>query len=337
MIERGEHQGVVALAGDALVGHIAVRPAGRRHRGGRDGHDDRRPRVIAAEASWAGWPSGWSGSAATAASRDSSTSRPPPTRSCSAPRSPAAGARPGSSSATSPRRPPTARSSGRRRDGSRSPSSTSRSRLRVRRSCSRPRATSRRSRRWRATCASHGAGSPPARLPRGRPRSPDRSDRIRSLERATLEHIGADVAEVAAGLADSEQDLVHVDLPMSDVAIDAATEALVAAGFVFAAWLPGWAGHDVLRLQRARPSQRERSGRRALRGRGRDPAPDRRRRGRRPARAELRRRRRAVDRAHRPRRRTDVLRGRADQPPLALLLEDVRRPAGDARAREHAS
>ena len=38
---------------------------------------------------------------------------------------------------------------------------------------------------------------------------------------------------------------------------------------------------------------------------------------------------------HRPRRRPDVLRGRADQPALALLLEDVGRPAGHARAREH--
>ena len=32
--------------------------------------------------------------------------------------------------------------------------------------------------------------------------------------------------------------------------------------------------------------------------------------------------------------RTDVLRRRPDQPALALLLEDVRAPAGDARARE---
>ena len=41
------------------------------------------------------------------------------------------------------------------------------------------------------------------------------------------------------------------------------------------------------------------------------------------------------DSADRPRPLADVLRGRADQLRLALLLEDVRRPARHARAREH--
>jgi hypothetical protein len=37
---------------------------------------------------------------------------------------------------------------------------------------------------------------------------------------------------------------------MSDPAIDHAVELLTQRSFAFAAWLPGWAGHDVLRLQR---------------------------------------------------------------------------------------
>ena len=45
---------------------------------------------------------------------------------------------------------------------------------------------------------------------------------------------------------------MHVDLPMSDPAIEHATGALLHAGFVYGAWLPGWAGADVLRLQRVR-------------------------------------------------------------------------------------
>src|SRR3954454_263178 len=43
---------------------------------------------------------------------------------------------------------------------------------------------------------------------------------------------------------------------------------------------------------------------------------------------------RAGDLGDRARPGPDVLRGRPDQPALALLLEDVSAPAGDARARE---
>lgn len=43
--------------------------------------------------------------------------------------------------------------------------------------------------------------------------------------------------------------VVHVDLPMNDPAINAAVEQLRRSAFAFAAWLPGWAGHDVLRMQ----------------------------------------------------------------------------------------
>src|SRR3954452_9357070 len=44
---------------------------------------------------------------------------------------------------------------------------------------------------------------------------------------------------------------------------------------------------------------------------------------------------RLVDLLRRPRRGPAVLRGRAAEAALALLLEDVRRPTGDARGGEH--
>jgi hypothetical protein len=76
------------------------------------------------------------------------------------------------------------------------------------------------------------------------------ADPRRSLQRYTIDRIGADVAGVVDTFTLSNQHLVHVDLPMIDPAIEVATEALLSAGFVFGAWLPGWARHDVLRLQR---------------------------------------------------------------------------------------
>ena len=45
--------------------------------------------------------------------------------------------------------------------------------------------------------------------------------------------MGADIGEIAERLGVVEKDLVHVDLPMGDAAIEQATDALLAAGFVF--------------------------------------------------------------------------------------------------------
>ncbi len=39
---------------------------------------------------------------------------------------------------------------------------------------------------------------------------------------------------------------------MNEPGVDAAATALRGGRFAFGAWLPGWAGHDVLRMQRLR-------------------------------------------------------------------------------------
>lgn len=74
------------------------------------------------------------------------------------------------------------------------------------------------------------------------------ADPARGLERVTVGRIGADLAARVA--QETSAGLVHVDLPLDDPAIDGAVEALRRASFAYGAWLPGWAGHDVLRLQR---------------------------------------------------------------------------------------
>jgi len=75
-------------------------------------------------------------------------------------------------------------------------------------------------------------------------------DGPRGLARISVERIGTDMADqVEAIMSASGAALVHVDLPMHDAAIDDAVELLCESSFAFAAWLPGWAGHDVLRLQ----------------------------------------------------------------------------------------
>jgi predicted N-acetyltransferase YhbS len=76
------------------------------------------------------------------------------------------------------------------------------------------------------------------------------TDPARSLERCLIDRIGTDIAGLVDALALSDQHLIHVDLPMTDPGIEHATEMLLAAGFVFGAWLPDWVHHDVLRLQR---------------------------------------------------------------------------------------
>lgn len=98
------------------------------------------------------------------------------------------------------------------------------------------------------------------RAPAGAPRGPSRLERsaepARGLERVIVRRIGPDLAERV--LQGTTAPLVHVDLPMDDPAIGDAVESLRAAAFAYAAWLPGWAGHDALRLQRlADPSEAE--------------------------------------------------------------------------------
>lgn len=72
-------------------------------------------------------------------------------------------------------------------------------------------------------------------------------DSSRSLDRFTVRRAGADMA----GIAERASGLVHhVDLPMDHPAIGPAVDALQGQGFLYGAWLPRFAGVDVLRLQR---------------------------------------------------------------------------------------
>jgi hypothetical protein len=84
-------------------------------------------------------------------------------------------------------------------------------------------------------------------------------DEARSLTRIAVRRAGVDLAgEVLSRSTGPATGLVHVDLSMADPGICAAAEALRALGFVYGAWLPGWRGHDVLRMQLIRtPTDRE--------------------------------------------------------------------------------
>jgi len=84
-------------------------------------------------------------------------------------------------------------------------------------------------------------------------------DEPRGLERISIDSIGGDVeTRVEEAIDGTAADLLQVDLPMSDPGIDHAVEALRSLGFAFCAWLPAWAGHDVLRLQSLRaPAESE--------------------------------------------------------------------------------
>lgn len=98
----------------------------------------------------------------------------------------------------------------------------------------------------------HESGSPSA--PAGSSRLEHASDAARGLERISVARIGADIDTAVSSLARAATaGVVHVDLPMSDPAVDHAVELLRRSAFTFAAWLPGWAGHDVLRMQRVAP------------------------------------------------------------------------------------
>ena len=99
----------------------------------------------------------------------------------------------------------------------------------------------------------------PFRTPTGESQLKCAFDAARGLLRASVDRIGADLATAVAGVVETHAaGLVHVDLAMNDPAIDHAVEELRRSSFAFAAWLPGWAGHDVLRLQYvASPSEGE--------------------------------------------------------------------------------
>lgn len=82
------------------------------------------------------------------------------------------------------------------------------------------------------------------------------TDLHRKLERLTVKRIGHDFAEtVRSASSNINAMIVHVDLPMDQPELHYAVEALRAAGFVFAAWLPGWNESDALRLQWLRNPQ----------------------------------------------------------------------------------
>jgi GNAT superfamily N-acetyltransferase len=75
-------------------------------------------------------------------------------------------------------------------------------------------------------------------------------DLDRGLQRLTVEHIGEDLADVVRSAASTDSaSLIHIDLAMNQPEIHFAVEQLRQSGFAFAAWMPGWATSDVLRLQ----------------------------------------------------------------------------------------
>ncbi|MFM9138956.1 MAG: GNAT family N-acetyltransferase [Solirubrobacterales bacterium] len=91
----------------------------------------------------------------------------------------------------------------------------------------------------------------PLETPEGESKLEHVFDEPRGLDRVTVARIGANIgAEVNSLVTTSKAGLACVDLPMNDPGVDFAVEELLGQGFAFAAWLPGWAGHDVLRLQR---------------------------------------------------------------------------------------
>jgi GNAT superfamily N-acetyltransferase len=79
-------------------------------------------------------------------------------------------------------------------------------------------------------------------------------DSARALGRIELGDIGADVVTAvddALGSFDAATiRLFHVDIPLRGAGLDLVVEHLSKRGFVFGAWLPGWARSDVMRLQR---------------------------------------------------------------------------------------
>ena len=85
------------------------------------------------------------------------------------------------------------------------------------------------------------------------------SDEARSLTLITVRRAGIDlIPRVVERSTRPAAGVVHVDLSMADPGIGGAVEALRELGFVYAAWLPGWQGHDVLRMQLIRnPTDRE--------------------------------------------------------------------------------
>lgn len=84
-------------------------------------------------------------------------------------------------------------------------------------------------------------------------------DPSRDLVSFVVDRVGTDLAaQVNSAIEASSARLAHADLPMNDPGIDYAVERLRPLGFGFAAWMPGWAGCDVLRLQRVEdPSESE--------------------------------------------------------------------------------
>lgn len=75
-------------------------------------------------------------------------------------------------------------------------------------------------------------------------------DPQRKLEQIRVERIGRDIPDsISSILQERNARVIHLDLPMNDPGINYAVEGLRPLGFGFAAWLPGWARHDVLRLQ----------------------------------------------------------------------------------------
>ena len=78
----------------------------------------------------------------------------------------------------------------------------------------------------------------------------------RGLVRMHVTRAGADFTDVLDTFTDTNSaPCRHLDLCMDDAQIHAAAEAALEKGFVFCAWLPGYAHTDVLRLQQVAVDQ----------------------------------------------------------------------------------
>lgn len=77
----------------------------------------------------------------------------------------------------------------------------------------------------------------------------------RGLDRYLVTRIGLEFEAELASFAGRRAPCLHIDLPLTDPAVDWAVSLAREAGFGFCGWLPGYRDGDVLRLQRVDPAQ----------------------------------------------------------------------------------
>ncbi len=71
----------------------------------------------------------------------------------------------------------------------------------------------------------------------------------RGLSRLTVFQTGADFETTLAAFSKSRACL-HLDIVLDEPGVEAATQIARRKGFVFSAWMPGYQGADVLRMQK---------------------------------------------------------------------------------------